>query len=238
MFEDALTPRTRLLRTGYLFLFAGLLSPFCFGFFAFTWETLFEHIIADTLFAAICVFGVWAVARDRRILAIGMAIAACGLLARWGTYFWPSQTLVALSLGLQSLFFLFLTAALQWKVLRDRVVDTQTIIGAICVYMTLIYFFAMLYAFMEAVAPGSFVLPPDVTGAEVSVHQFRQTAQLLYFSAVTLASVGFGDVVPNSEVSRGFSALEAIAGQLYLAVLITRLVGIQAARAISRHMRA
>jgi hypothetical protein len=50
----------------------------------------------------------------------------------------------------------------------------------------------------------------------------------IYFSFVTLATLGYGDVLPRSETARGIAIVEAIAGQLFLAVMIARLVSIYA----------
>ena len=48
----------------------------------------------------------------------------------------------------------------------------------------------------------------------------------IYFSFVTLATLGYGDVVPQTEIARGLAILEAVSGQLYLAVMVARLVSL------------
>jgi len=55
-------------------------------------------------------------------------------------------------------------------------------------------------------------------------------ARGIYFSFVTLATLGYGDLVPNSDLTRGLAVLEAVAGQLYVAVIVARLVGAYAQR--------
>jgi hypothetical protein len=59
----------------------------------------------------------------------------------------------------------------------------------------------------------------------VGPDQFSLT-QAFYFSFVTLATLGYGDVVPLGEVARGLAIIEAVAGQLYLAVMVARLVSL------------
>ena len=54
-------------------------------------------------------------------------------------------------------------------------------------------------------------------------------ADTLYFSFVTLATLGYGDLTPTGPVTRGLAIFEAIVGQLYLAILVARLVGLQTA---------
>jgi hypothetical protein len=60
----------------------------------------------------------------------------------------------------------------------------------------------------------------------------------MYFSFATLTTLGYGDIVPTSPVSRMLASVEAIAGQLYLAVLVSRLVGLHIAEPIDQRRRA
>ena len=52
----------------------------------------------------------------------------------------------------------------------------------------------------------------------------------LYFSFITLATVGYGDIVPRSDVARGLAIVEGVGGQLFLAVLVARLVSLYGRR--------
>jgi hypothetical protein len=56
-------------------------------------------------------------------------------------------------------------------------------------------------------------------------------SRALYFSFVTIATLGYGDIVPKSEVAQGLAILEAVGGQMYLAVLVARLVSLYARQA-------
>jgi voltage-gated potassium channel Kch len=63
-------------------------------------------------------------------------------------------------------------------------------------------------------------------------HGPRRAARRLraYFGFATLTTVGYGDIVPRTEVARGVATLEAVAGQLYLAVLVARLISLHVSR--------
>ena len=74
----------------------------------------------------------------------------------------------------------------------------------------------MLYVGMEQVSPGSIQVNPDEP----------LTRQCVYYSYVTLTTLGYGDVTPLTPTARSFSFVEALMGQLYLAVLVARLVGL------------
>jgi hypothetical protein len=80
----------------------------------------------------------------------------------------------------------------------------------------------MLYQLIERAAPGSFAGLPDYTDANPR----PMVDSLLYFSLISLTTIGFGDVVPVSEIARPLSALEGAFGQLYLTVIVARLVAL------------
>ena len=94
------------------------------------------------------------------------------------------------------------------------------IMGAICVYFLIGLIWADVFFILETLQPGSFQIPPEQVGQ----------ATLDYFSYVTLTTLGYGDITPISAPARSLSLLEAMMGQLYLAVLIARLVGIHIAQ--------
>jgi voltage-gated potassium channel Kch len=83
--------------------------------------------------------------------------------------------------------------------------------------------FGHLYCFFETAVPGSFeghgTIPERLPQGE------RLFFLLGYFSMVTLTTVGYGDIIPATDAVRGLAAVEAVAGQFYIAVLIAELIG-------------
>jgi Ion channel len=104
--------------------------------------------------------------------------------------------------------------------LRGPAIDAEHIYAALSAYLLGGLFFGLLHWAIATAWPGSF----SEAGA-TSAHFPLSTA--IYYSFVTLATLGYGDVVPRTEVARGLAVLEAVAGQLYIAVTIARLVGAQ-----------
>ncbi len=102
--------------------------------------------------------------------------------------------------------------------MQARKVDVEHVHAALSAYLLAGIFCGVLYYTIEGAWPGSFETAGRAT--EFSI----QTA--IYFSFVTLATLGYGDIVPRSEVARGVAIVEAVAGQLYLAVLVARLVSL------------
>ena len=104
--------------------------------------------------------------------------------------------------------------------MRARVIYAEQIYASLSAYLLAGLFFAVLYWAIEAAWPGSF----GMAGADSGQPVFRLSTAI-YYSFVTLATVGYGDVVPRTEVARGVAVFEAVGGQLYVAVMIARLVG-------------
>ena len=102
-------------------------------------------------------------------------------------------------------------------VLRAERVSREKIFGALSVYLLLGVIWSLLFIMVDFLVPGSFRYGQDraLTGAE-----------MVYYSFVTLTTLGYGDIVPVSPSARSLATLEALTGQLYLTVLVARLVGL------------
>lgn len=100
--------------------------------------------------------------------------------------------------------------------MRSTRVDAEHIYAALSAYLLAGIFFGVLYHGIENVWPGSFNIP----GAKAEFPLF----DAIYFSFVTLATLGYGDLVPVGAVARGLAIIEAVSGQLFLAVMVARLV--------------
>jgi hypothetical protein len=107
-------------------------------------------------------------------------------------------------------------------VLRKGVVDSERIYAALSVYLLAGLMFGVAYHVMESVWPGSLRL----TSGELAPASPGLLTSI-YFSFVTLATLGYGDVVPLSSLARAAAMVEAVGAQLYVAVLIARLVSLQ-----------
>ncbi len=95
------------------------------------------------------------------------------------------------------------------------------IIGAILVYLCIGLTFVSLYRFVALTVPGAF------SGLGRLQDNLANASNLIYFSFVTLTSVGYGDIVPVHPVARSLANIEAIIGQFYPATLLARLVTLE-----------
>jgi hypothetical protein len=104
-------------------------------------------------------------------------------------------------------------------------VNSEHICAALSVYMLAGLFFGLAYWKIEQTWPGSFALG----GNRFGTGQFDLPTGI-YFSFVTLATVGFGDIVPVNPVTRGLVVTEAVLGQFFMVVLVARLVSMYTQR--------
>ena len=115
-----------------------------------------------------------------------------------------------------------LTLVVLWAVLKRGRITVHRIHGAIAAYLLLAVFFAYVYGLIEYIYPGSLRFPEGWGAVKGELHQ-----GFLYFSVVTLTTLGYGDITPIHPWARAAVMLEAIMGPLYLAILVARLVSLQ-----------
>jgi hypothetical protein len=109
--------------------------------------------------------------------------------------------------------------------MRAPRVTRNTILGAACGYVLLAYFFTFAYATLLSIQPDAIQGAAFKTTEIPHFGVIGANSQLLYFSATTLTTLGYGDILPTSPAARTLATLQMIAGQLYLAAFVARLVG-------------
>lgn len=124
-----------------------------------------------------------------------------------------------------SAFYAFLTIAVFFEVIKTRRVTSDTMYGTVCVYLLVGMTFGSLYDLIETLQPGSFQFNVDTNGPA----QIRWRS-LIYFSFMTLTTIGLGDITPATAQAQSLVAIEGVIGVLYVAVLIARIVGIYSRR--------
>lgn len=116
------------------------------------------------------------------------------------------------------LFMLVVALSLLGQVFSPGEITLDRIFGAISVYFLMALAWGLGYVLLENLYPGSFAGRLLAEGGHVP--------DLVYFSYVTLTTLGYGDIVPATPVARSLSLLEATVGVLYMATLVARLVGL------------
>jgi len=172
------------------------------------------------------IVAVWRAGGSRRFLVLAIGFAVLNELCERITPGYPNTWVVVLNLLLDFVFVALIAAFLGARAWRTPRVDAETLVAAVTVYLLLGYFWATAYSILEYTDPGSFAnLCPEPSGPHACAPELGRFPRLSYFSFVTISTLGFGDIVPLAARAEGLTVLAAVSGQLYVAVLIGRLVG-------------
>ncbi len=115
------------------------------------------------------------------------------------------------------------------QVLFTGEIDGNKILGAICLYLLMGLIWAVLYTLLQLNFPSSFQM------MQQNSQWFMLFPDFVYFSFVTMTTLGFGDISPNLPVARFLVYLEAIVGQFYLAILVASLIGSRMSTISNKH---
>jgi voltage-gated potassium channel len=178
------------------------------------------HIGLQALLAifmtAIVISILYAVSEQKRVLMIALAIAIPTLILKWTSYFVNISAIHLASDVIGVVFTAYATIIILSYVFSEKKISADVIFAAISGYFLIGLMWAFIFSALEFLIPGSFQ-GPQVEASRLS-HAY-------YYSFTTLTTLGYGDITPVSAPARSFSFLEAIMGQLYLAILIAGLVG-------------
>jgi hypothetical protein len=202
-----------------------MIRPFFLG-------STFGSLVLDAFMVLVFLSCVNAISERRGIISIALVLFVIASVFKILTHL--NQNLAESDVFLTvmhsfSVVFLLLTVILVLSyVLKSGKVTRDRIAAALCAYLLLGVIWAQAYLLIETVEPGSFTWNSEPTVTETSPGSVNFDA--FYFSFVTLTTLGYGDITPVHDVARAFAVLEAVVGQLYLAILIARLVGLHIAQ--------
>lgn len=162
---------------------------------------------------------VLAVGGRRKALFVAAVLAAPAVAVRWINYGGSGSVAPGMVVASAIPPISFAVAMLFRFVLKARRVDSEVICAAVSNYLLLGLLWSFAYSLVEKLAPGSFSCG-GLSSAKTGIDQFT----FLYFSLVTLATVGFGDIYPLADAARMLAVIEGITGTFYMAILIARLV--------------
>ena len=214
-------PRHAVLLVTLLSLY--IINPFVQAFFS----SRPGLIVLDLLVSTTLLAATYAVHRSKKVLLVAAVFAAPAIAGRWASYAVYTDWLSVFSHCFGFLFLAFTAGAVLLNVLRPSRVTGDIVNGAVCVYMLVGLAWAFLFSLLEVLQPGSFNLP-DLSAEPIDPASMdvRRLSVFMYYSLVTLTTLGYGDITPVTPLARNLAAFEAVMGQLYIAILVARLVGL------------
>jgi len=227
------------------FSMAGMRKRHCFFLFAnlllilIAYPYLYERqILLNAIFTAILFTSLYAVAVNKIHFLIGLL---CGLP-------WLAATIIQIlivdffhqeiGLGLHIfssiisiIFMVYVSISLFLYIVRVPIVDKDVMFAAISLFILIGIAWGALYAMVELLHPGSYHLGTPMPLAEGNFEWYH----FLYFSFVTIATLGYGDITPLTPQAQSLVILEAMTGLFYIALLVSRLVGVYAPQSSSKN---
>ena len=173
-------------------------------------------LLMDIFITAIFMSGLYAASPKKQFFYVSLLIAFPALAVKWSSYFMEVPSSFIVVQVFSAIFFTFLVVLILHYLSKEKKITADVIAGAICGYLLIGLMWASFFAVLEALQPGSFQVPD---------HLSTDSSYFIYYSYVTLTTLGFGDIIPMTNQARSFSVLESITGPVYLAVTVARLVG-------------
>lgn len=150
-------------------------------------------------------------------VSIGLALPAIVLLVLQAVF--ELTALLPWSAALEALFYFYAAGSLVAYMMEDSRATTDELFAAGATFTLLAWAFTYAFVVVQALEPGSFM-------AAINPEQPRSWTELMFLSFALLSSTGIGDVIPVRPLARGLASLEMLVGVMYLAVVVSRLVGL------------
>ncbi len=180
-------------------------------------ELGYGGLIFTIFYSTILLSAAYAVSESQGHLFLALILAGPALVLRWINNFLGGPWLRFVADVLTVLFLLLVGMLILSHVLKAERVTREKIFGALSVYLLLGVICTFLFIIVDFLVPGSF---------RYGQYRALTGAEMVYYSVVTLTTLGYGDIVPVSPSARALATLEALTGQLYLTVLVARMVGL------------
>ena len=207
---------------GFLSLLVGLVSLIVI--FPFFYELPFTNLILDIFISFLLIFSIYSFSQNRQVIIIALFFAVPAFTISWSKYFFTSPFLTQIEIFFRALFFGYILCVLILGIFRAKKVTTNIIYGSICIYLLMGLTWAFIYSLLELAHPGSFHSSLPEFSVDSNLRE-DITLRLVYYSYVTLTTLGYGDITPVTPPAQLISSMEAITGQFYLTILVARLIG-------------
>jgi hypothetical protein len=182
-----------------------------------------KGLYVQIAFTGLLIVGLWSFHKSRRWFIAGIALATASAIAAIVNAFTPGDLLVFATMAILIAFCaMSLLIALRQVLLTDDI-DRNRLVGAVCVYLLLGFMFGLIHILIAWLLPGSYtgIGSPETDGEGV---------RYIYYSFVTLTTLGYGDITPVRPLAGAVAYIEAVFGVFYVAILVGALVALLLSR--------
>jgi hypothetical protein len=174
---------------------------------------------------------VYSVSERRWQFVLAIVLALPAILSQIPPSLLAEREELMVRMGTSAALLTYIAVLMSVFLLKQNRVSADMILGAINVYLLFAIGFMFLHTFVEISHPGSYLYQGDSLSAVLKGHpEVDALALLLYFSVVTMTTLGYGDISPAMPAARMLCSFEAVIGQLFVAIFIARLVSLHIGR--------
>ena len=182
-------------------------------------------LLLDIIISFILVSAIYAVSHKNTHTIIGILLAVPMLASMWTKQLLGIWWLQIPETFFGIAFFIFIIIIILKFIFNEDEINRDLIAGAAAVYLMLAVAWAYAYRAIEVLQPGSFAIA-DAQNVTYGI--------ALYYSFVTITTLGYGDIFPITTTAKSLAILEAIVGQLYLVITIALLVGVHVSQTLAK----
>jgi hypothetical protein len=183
-----------------------------------------DRILTYAGITAVLVFGVFVNRRRNRLFLPCLVLAVLGILAIWSTLIFHYSFVFVASCVLEAAFYATIAVVLVIQILKKHLATVQSIFGAVCVYLLFGLAWAQLYWATERMDGESLSFPRSTVMSRDADGEPMPFSPFVYFSFVTMSTLGYGDIVPETPLAQTLAWMQSVLGQFFLAVLVAWLV--------------
>lgn len=175
--------------------------------------------LMNILTSLVMIGGVYAMSRRRRDFIIAIIIFIPAISGNWTEGYMNYPALNIIASAMKALFFVFMSILVISYVVHSKSVTVDRLAGAMCGYLLIGVAYASLYRILYEIQPNAF----SFTNLQ-NTHEAIVQSNLIFYSFVTLTTLGYGDILPVTSQAQSLAMLESITGVLYVAAFIAWIV--------------
>lgn len=190
-------------------------------------KNFYTHLFLQCSFILLILSTIYGIEKQHTILITGLFFLTPFIFFDSLSFQYHSPLYLIVAYGFSSIFTLFAITLLMRKILSTSLVNVDLIFAALMVYLLSGILWGNFYYIENMVSPGSFAGTGTLNfDSTVFFKTYEQQFNFLYYSFATLATLGMGDITPLSHLAKSLTAMEAMFGQLFVAIIIAKLVSV------------
>ena len=198
----------------FIFLIATLIL------YPFADTSAFGYYLLRVMGSGIILFSIYAVGYRRSLLVFAILLGAPAMAQHIWLLKAANPSMLAMgNIILSFCFDVFVVVVVLKRIFARDHSNSETIFGALCIYLLVGFGFASLFHLVSVIHPGAFYFDPHA-----NFHAVPDRLDFIYYSFGTITSLGAPGITPVSAHARSLTIVEAILGVLFLAVLVSRLM--------------